>query len=85
MIPAIKDFFTDETIFIRVMRAFLAWFSVELGRGTIPYMDGTKSWWVSPVVIGLAFMFGAGDKTPPIVKDLAAKVESGDAVVIKRQ
>lgn len=74
VIPAIKAFFWDPTVFVRLTRAFLAWFSIELGRGDVPWANGPRAWWVSPLVMALAFMFGAGDKTPSNVKELSDRM-----------
>src|ERR1043165_2094195 len=69
----VKNFFYDETAFIRYMRAFFAALGMALHAGIIPVFNGPKSWWIGPVLLVMAFMFGAGDKnrTPEEIKAIS--------------
>ncbi len=73
MIPAIKAFFTDETVFIRFCRAIIAYLGFALHDGSIPYLNGPGAWWAGPVITMFAFMLGAGDRnqTPGVIKAMA--------------
>lgn len=64
MLVILRNFFWDETSFIRYSRAICAALGMALHAGVIPHFDGPMSWWIGPAIVALAFMFGAGDKTP---------------------
>lgn len=56
MIPFFKKLFTDETAFVRFMRALLA-----LVAGLLPLVAGLPPW-VTPVGTAIALFVGSGDK-----------------------
>lgn len=74
MLELVHSFLYDRTFFVRIVRALLAWLGVELSRGTIPYFDGAKAYWLGPLLVSFAFMLGAGDRTPENVKELSERM-----------
>lgn len=65
MIPAIKAFFWDETVFVRITRAGIMALSVAINTGQIPGVSTTKwGWYLAQSLPVLALFFGAGDKNP---------------------
>lgn len=69
MIPHMRELYRslmdDRTFAVRVIRALLAWFALELGRGSIPILNGPKSYWIAPLVLSFSQLFGAGERNAP--------------------
>lgn len=60
-----RSFIDDRTFAIRLIRSLMAWFAIELGRGSIPILNGPKAYWISPLLVSFALFFGAGQRNPP--------------------
>lgn len=87
MIPAIKEFFTDETAFVRIIRSGVWALYAAYTTGMLPQaLTSTKlGWYVVQFLPAVAFMLGAGDKTPPVVKSLATNIDQGSVVVVEKK
>lgn len=59
-----RDFIDDRTFAVRLLRSLMAWFAVELGRGSVPYLSGPTAWKIAPLVLGFSIFFGAGQRNP---------------------